>query len=458
LTLPAAPTAVGGELTRALQSRHITLIGLGGIIGAGLFVGSGTAITTAGPAVVLSYLIAGTVLLLVMRMLAELAAALPGVHAFTEFPRAVLGRRAGFIAGWLYWYFWVIVVPVEAIAGANLLAAWLPAPVWVLGSSIIAVMIAVNLLAVHLFGEFEFAFAALKVVALCAFIVLAAVFVLSGRVSPVPVLSHLTGVGGLAPHGLTGVLAASVTAFFSLTGAEVTTVAAAEAIDPTRVLQRTTRLLVLRTVVFYLVSIALILCILPWTAVRAGISPFTLALAAMGFPQSRSLMSAVILVAVLSTLNAAFYVCSRTLFLLARNGDAPRWLTQLDSRRVPTRSLLVSALGGLVGVGAAAYFPQGTYGFLVNASGSIMVFLYAMIAASQITVRRRRTCGDGCAPVVTLRWFPWSSYLALGVMVLLLLAMAVTPSMRPDLYCSGFAILAAMGAAHVAHSRSRRAR
>ena len=134
MTLPAAPTAVGGELTRALQSRHVTLIGLGGIIGAGLFVGSGTAITTAGPAVVLSYLIAGTVLL-VMRMLAELAAALPGVHAFTEFPRAVLGGRAGFIAGWLYWYFWVIVVPVEAIAGANLLAAWLPAPVWVLGWS-----------------------------------------------------------------------------------------------------------------------------------------------------------------------------------------------------------------------------------------------------------------------------------------------------------------------------------
>lgn len=458
MTLQAAPAAVGRELTRALQPRHVTLIGLGGIIGAGLFVGSGTAITTAGPAVVLSYLIAGTLLLRVMRMLAELAAALPGVHAFTEFPRAVLGRRAGFIAGWLYWYFWAIVVPVEAIAGANLLAAWLPAPVWVLGMSIIAVVIAVNLLAVHLFGEFEFAFAAVKVAALCTFIVLAAVFVLSGRGAPVPALSHLTGGGGLAPHGSIGVLAASVTAFFSLTGAEVATVAAAEAIDPNRVLQRTTQLLVLRTVVFYLVSIALILCILPWTAVRAGISPFTLALAAMGFPQSRSLMSGVILVAVLSTLNAAFYVCSRTLFLMARNRDAPRWLTQLNSRRVPTRSLLVSALGGFVGVGAVAYFPQATYGFLVNASGSIMVFLYAMITASQITLRRGRTCSDCCAPVATLRRFPWSSYLALGVMVSLLMAMAVTPPMRPDLYCSGLAILAATGAAHVVHSKSRRAR
>ena len=458
MTPPVAAAARGEELTRALRPRHVTLISLGGIIGAGLFVGSGTAITTAGPAVVLSYLIAGTVLLLVMRMLAELAASLPGVHAFTEFPRAVLGRRAGFIAGWLYWYFWAIVVPVEAIAGANLLAVWLPAPVWVLGSSIIAVTMAVNLLAVHLFGEFEFAFAALKVAALCAFIVLAAVFVLSGRGSPAPVLSHFTGGGGLAPHGLTGVLAAGVTAFFSLTGAEVATVAAAEAIDPTRVLQRTTKLLVLRTVVFYLVSIALILCVLPWTAVRAGISPFTLALAAMGFPQSRSLMSIVILVAVLSTLNAAFYVCSRTLFLLARNGDAPGWLIQLDSRRVPTRSLLISALGGLVGVGAAAYFPRGTYGFLVNASGSVMVFLYAMIATAQISLRHRLTRSDFTAPGVRPGWFPWSSCLALGVMVTLLVAMAVTPSLRPDLYFSGLAILAATGAAHVVHSEPRRAR
>lgn len=447
MTRQVTATAVGAELNRSLRPRHVTLISLGGIIGAGLFVGSGTAITTAGPAVVLSYLLAGTVLLLVMRMLAELAVALPGVHLFTEFPRVVLGMRAGFIAGWLYWYFWAIVVPVEAIAGANLLAAWLGAPAWVLGAAIIAAMMAVNLLAVHRFGELAFGFAALKVAALGGFIVLAAVFVLSGRGSPAPLPSHLTGAGGLAPYGLSGVLAASVTAFFSLTGAEVATVAASEAIDPTRVLQRTTRLLVLRTVVFYLVSIALILCILPWTQVRAGISPFTLALTAMGFPQSRSLMSAVILVAVVTTLNAAFYVCSRTLFVLAKNGDAPRWLAHLDSRRVPARSLIFSALLGLVGVGADAFFPRETYGFLVNASGSIMLLLYAMIAVAQIRLRASRRAG-----------LPWSSYLALGIMVTLLMAMAVTPAMRPDLVCSGLALLAATIVSAWLYSAPRRAR
>ena len=447
MTRQVAATAVGAELNRSLRPRHVTLISLGGIIGAGLFVGSGTAITTAGPAVVLSYLLAGTVLLLVMRMLAELAAALPGVHAFTEFPRVVLGGRAGFIAGWLYWYFWALVVPVEAIAGANLLAAWLTAPAWVLGAAIIVATMAVNLLAVHRFGQLACGFAALKVAALGGFIVLATVFVLSGHASPAPLPSHLTGAGGLAPYGLTGVLAASVTAFFSLTGAEVATVAASEAIDPTRVLQRTTRLLVLRTVVFYLISIALILCILPWTQVRAGISPFTLALTAMGFPQSGSLMSAVILVAVVSTLNAAFYVCSRTLFVLAKNGDAPRWLAHLDSRRVPIRSLVISGLLGLIGVGADAFFPRGTYGFLVNASGSVMVFLYAMIAVAQIRLRASRR-----------GWLPWSSYLALGIMVTLLLAMAVTPAMRPDLYCSGVVLLAATVASACLYSAPRRAR
>lgn len=442
---PVPATAVAHELTRSLRPRHVTLISLGGIIGAGLFVGSGTAITTAGPAVLLSYLIAGAVLLLVMRMLAELAAALPGVHAFTEFPRVVMGARAGFIAGWLFWYFWAIVVPVEAIAGANLLAGWLPVPMWVLGWSIIAAMMAVNLLAVHRFGEFEFVFASLKVAALCGFIVLGTVFVLFRGGSPASLPGAFTRDGGFTPHGLTAVLAASVTAFFSLTGAEVATIAAAEAVDPARVLKRTTKLLVIRVLVFYLVSIVLILCVVPWNQVRAGISPFTLALTAMRFPQSRSLMSAVILVAVLSTLNAAFYVCSRTLFLLAKNGDAPQWLVHLDVRRVPRRSVAICALGGLVGVGAAACFPRDTYGFLVNASSAVMVVLYAMIAVAQITVRRRRA-REG---------IPWGSYLALSIMLMLLFAMVMTPSLRPNLYFSGLAVLAVTVAAQIVHSRGR---
>jgi GABA permease len=432
LTRPVAAIAPAQELTRSLRPRHVTLISLGGIIGAGLFVGSGTAITTAGPAVVVSYLIAGTVLLLVMRMLAELAAAFPGVHAFAEFPRVVLGGRAGFVTGWLYWYFWAILVPVEAIAGANLLAGWLPAPVWVLGAAIIGALVAVNLLAVHWFGELEFGFAGLKVAALCGFIVLAAAFVLLTRGTPLPALSHLTRTGGLAPHGLPGVLAASVTAFFSLTGAEVATVAAGEAVDPARVLRRTTKLLAIRVLVFYLVSIALILCVVPWNRVQAGISPFGLALTAMGLPKWRSLLSVVILVAILSTLNAAFYVCSRTLFVLAKHGDAPRCLVHLDPRRVPARSLVISALGGLLGVGVDACLPRDTYAFLVNASGAVMVFLYAMIAISQIKLRRVKL--GGC---------PWGSYVALSIMAMLLLAMAVTPALRGDLCCSGLAILSA---------------
>jgi GABA permease len=429
--LPAAITPAQ-ELTRSLRPRHVTLISLGGIIGAGLFVGSGTAITTAGPAVVVSYLIAGAVLLLVMRILTDLAAVLPGVHVFTEFPRVVLGGRAGFVAGWLYWYFWAIVIPVEAIAAANLLAGWLSAPVWVLGAAIIGALVAVNLLAVRWFGELESGFAGLKVAALCGFIVLVAAYVLLTRGASLPVVSQLTGNRGLAPHGVSGVLAASVTAFFSLTGAEVATVAAAEAVDPARVLRRTTKLLAIRVLVFYLISIVLILCVVPWNRVQAGISPFSVALAAMGLPQWRSLLSAVIFVAILSTLNAAFYVCSRTLFVLAKNGDAPRWLVHLDRRRVPARSLVISALGGLVGVGADACFPRDTYAFLVNASGAVMVFLYALIALSQIKLRR-----------VKLGGFPWGSYVALSIMAILLLAMAVTPALRADLYFSGLALLTA---------------
>src|SRR5256714_335257 len=251
------------------RPRHITMISIGGIIGAGLFVGSSASIEATGPAVVLSYLITGTLVLLVMRMLGEMALALPSVRSFTEFARAGLGPWAGFVAGWLYWYFWIIVVPVEAIAGARILHDWLGLPAWILGLVLMGIMTAVNLMSARSYGEFEFWFASIKVAAIIVFIALTAAFV-CGFTSPTgPTFSNLTAYGGFMPKGLLSVLAGPGTVFFSLTGAEIPTTAAAEAQGPARAVARMSTSVILRILTLYVGSVLLILTVVPWVRVHA---------------------------------------------------------------------------------------------------------------------------------------------------------------------------------------------
>jgi len=422
------------ELSRSLESRHVTMITIGGVIGAGLFVGSSAAIAAAGPAVVLSYLLAGSLVFIVMRMLGEMAVAHPGIRSFTEFARRGLGDDAGFVAGWLYWYFWIIVVPIEAIAGAKILQQWIALPVWEIGLVLMAVMTAVNLLSARSYGEFEFWFSSVKVAAILAFILVAAAHVL-GVASPAgPMLHNLAVGGGFAPKGWTPVLATATTVFFSLVGAEITTVAAAESKDPERAIVRMGTSITWRILLFYVVSMLLIVTIVPWNEVVPGESPFTRTLAALGFDWGSTVMSFVILTAVLSCLNSAVYVCSRVLHVLADRGDAPRWLVEVNSRRVPARSIWLGTLAGVLGVVAATVSPALVFAFLVNASGTLILFIYMMTAVAQIRLRRQHPQTE--AQTVKVWAFPWLSYAALAAMAAVLIAMACTPELASQFYVS----------------------
>jgi GABA permease len=434
------------ELSRSLKPRHIAMISIGGIIGAGLFVSSSAAIAAAGPAIVLSYLITGTLVLLVMRMLGEMAVTLPHIRSFTEFPRAGLGPWAGFVAGWLYWYFWVITGPVEAIAGANILHHWIPLPPVVLGLALMAVMTGVNLMSARSYGEFEFWFSSIKVAAIIVFIALAAAYAFGWTSPQGATFGNLTSHGGFMPHGLVAVLAGAVTVFFSLTGAEITTVAAAESSEPTRAVARMSTSVIVRILTFYVASILLIVSVVPWDTVKVGESPFAEALATMHFGWATTAMSAIILTAVLSCLNSAFYVCSRVLFVLAEHGDAPQALVRLNARRVPVNSVWMSALAGVLGVLAETQAPHAVFAFLVNASGALVVFIYMMVTVAQIRLRRERERA-GAPPAAVRMWlFPWASYAAIAAMVAVLVAMAFT-GMAKDLYVS----LVTLGVALVAY-------
>jgi GABA permease len=446
------------ELSRSLQPRHITMITIGGIIGAGLFVGSSAAIAAAGPGIVVSYLITGTLVLLVMRMLGEMAVALPQVRSFTEFARAGLGPWAGFVAGWLYWYFWVIVVPVEAIAGANILHGWLGLPPWLLGLALMGVMTAVNLLSARSYGEFEFWFASIKVAAILVFIALAGAYACGFTAPHGPTFANLTAYGGLVPHGWVAVLAGAVTVLFSLTGAEITTIAAAESQEPARAVAQMSSSVIVRILTFYVGSVLLIVSVVPWVQVRPGESPFTLALTTMQFRWASVAMSAIILTAVLSCLNSAFYVCSRVLFVLAEHGDAPQWLVRLNRRRVPTRSVWMGSVAGVLGILAAKTSSQLVFAFLVNASGALMVFIYMIIAVAHIRLRREREARGAPAPQLTMWLFPWASYAALAGMGAVLIAMALTPGeLSQELRWSLLALAVAV-AAYLAVDARRKAR
>src|SRR5271156_293531 len=446
-TKPPAQAGAPRELSRSLKGRHLAMISIGGIIGAGLFVGSSTSIIAAGPAVFISYAVTGMLILLVMRMLGEMATALPNVRSFTEFARAGLGDGAGFVIGWLYWYFWGLVVPVEAIAGAKILQTWIPflSPLQI-GLGLMAIMTAVNLMSARSYAEFEFWFASIKVAAILVFIAIAASFAFGWTAPHGATFGNLVDYGGFTPHGWIAVLAAVPTVFFAMTGAEITTIAAAESAQPGRAVARMSTTVIVRILIFYVISVLLIVSVTPWNTVRSGESPFTLALNTMHVPWAGTFMSAIILTAVLSCLNSAFYVSSRVLFILAERGDAPQALVKLNARRVPVGSVLIGAVAGFLGIIAATKAPQKVFDFLVSSSGALIVFVYMTICIAQINLRRRRERERLPVPPVTMWLFPWLSYAAIAAMGAVLIAMAFTPALQQDFKASLITLIVAMTA------------
>ncbi|HEX3914913.1 MAG TPA: amino acid permease [Steroidobacteraceae bacterium] len=447
---PSDPTQL---LSKSLKGRHLAMISIGGIIGAGLFVGSSTSIGAAGPAVFISYAVTGMLILMVMRMLGEMATALPKVRSFTEFARAGLGPGAGFVVGWLYWYFWVLVVPVEAIAGAKILQIWMPAYSQLqIGLGLMTIMTGVNLMSARSYAEFEFWFASIKVAAILVFVVIAASFAFGWTAPSGATFGNLVNYGGFAPRGWIAVIGAAPTVFFAMTGAEITTVAAAESAQPDRAIAKMTTQVIWRILIFYVVSVFMIVSVVPWNTVRSGESPFTLALTTMHVPGASVIMSVIILTAVLSCLNSAFYVSSRVLFILAERGDAPQFLVKLNKRRVPVVSVSIGAAAGFLGIMAATEGAQSqkVFDFLLSSSGTLIVFVYMITAAAQIALRRRRERSGEAKPPVSMWLFPYLSYATIACMAAVLIAMAFTPGSRQDFNVSCVTLVVAIIAYRIA--------
>jgi GABA permease len=431
-----------GHLQPGLKRRHMTMIALGGIIGAGLFVGTGPILNQAGPATVLTYLLTGGILILIMRMLGEMAVAQPTVGSFSDYARMALGNWAGFSIGWLYWYFWAIVVGFEATVAASILGQYIPnvAP-WLISLILVLLLTATNLYSVGSYGEFEFWFAGIKVAAIIIFIVLAALFVIGlwpggeGGMG----LSNLYDQGGFFPNGALVMFSGIVTVIFAFVGAEIVTIAAAESNEPERGIVRATNQVIIRVLLFYVVSVFFVVAIVPWNTTFAEEvikSPFTIAFERMGIPFAPDLMNFVVLTAVLSVLNSSLYTTSRMLFALTRHSDAPQFFLHTTRRGVPIWAILAGTSFGYVSVLLYYFFPEEVFTWLINASGAIALFAYLLIAISELVMRRRLEREAPERLQIKMWLYPWLTYLSIAAMVAVLVAMAVIPGQRPLLIAS----------------------
>ncbi|MEU1223996.1 amino acid permease [Streptomyces microflavus] len=462
-TPSGAPTTPAEPLQHGLKQRHLTMLGLGGVIGAGLFVGSGAGIAVAGPAIVVSYLIAGTLAMLVMRMLGEMSAAMPASGSFSVHAERALGRWAGFSVGWLYWFLLVVVLAVEATAAAQIAHGWVPAVepwAWVL--LFMVVFTAANLTAVKNFGEFEFWFASLKVGAIVVFLGLGVLAVLGRLPDTDPVgMTNLTGQGGFLPNGWGGVVSGVLTVVFAFGGLEVVTIAAAETDDPARAVGRAVRSAVVRILFFYVGSMLVIVTVLPWTAQQAGLSPYVKVLDSIGVPSAAQIMNIVVFVALLSALNANLYGSSRMVFSLAERGEAPRGLLKVSGGSqgraggVPRRAVLASVAFGFVSVLLNLLWPDTVFLYMLNSVGAVLLFVWALIAASQLRLRARLEREAPGALALRMWWFPYLTWLTLAGLFAVLVLMLTDDAARPQVLWSAGATALVLLVAVVRQWRER---
>ena len=426
--MTATPT-----LTKALNQRQLRMIAIGGVIGAGLFVGSGVVISDTGPGSFLTYALAGVLIIMVMRMLAEMAVANPSTGSFADYSRNALGNWAGFSVGWLYWYFWVIVVGFEAIAGAKIVQYWIHIPLWLSALIFMVLMTTTNLFSVKSYGEFEFWFAGIKVAAILVFIGLGTLFVLGLWPNKSLDFSNLWSHGGFMPMGFGAITVGIVTVIFSMVGAEIVTIAAAESSDPERAVAKAANSVILRILIFYVGAVFLLVTILPWNDKGLAGSPFVAAFTKMGIPYADHVMNAVVLTAVLSCLNSGMYTASRMLFVLAARREAPAQLVRVTRRGVPATAILTSSIVGFLCVIAAAFWPDTIFAFLLNSSGAIILFVYLLIAISQIVLRYRT---DDSKLRVKMWLFPVLSILTAVGILAILVQMFLDPALRWQLVLS----------------------
>ena len=391
-----------------------------------------------------------------MRMLGEMATANPDTGSFSVYSDRALGGWAGFSVGWLYWWFWVLVIPVEATAAASILSNLVGAPQWIWALAVTLLLTVTNLISVGNYGEFEFWFALIKVVAIVAFIGIgvAAIFGLLPD-------SHVSGIDslwqpdGFMPNGFGAVIAGMLVTMFSFMGTEIVTIAAAESPDPTTGISKAVNSVIWRISLFYIGSIFVIVALMPYDQLADGSYQSTLE--AIGIPGSKIIMDVVILTAVASCLNSALYTASRMLFSLGERGDAPRAARKLTGNGVPWVAVLASMVVGFLAVVGNYLLPEKIFAYLLATSGAVALFVYLAIAVSQFVLGRAMRAEGERAPV-RMWLFPYLTVAVIVAIVAVLALMAFDPDQQQAIFLSLLSAAFIVAAGVVVHRRRERQR
>lgn len=442
----ASPEKPGGTATpeqghgKMLRPRHVTMITLGGIIGASLFVGSANIVRNTGPAATLSYAAGGLLVFLAMRMLGEMAAARPAVGSFMEYARVGLGNWAAYVVGWLYWYFWVGVIAYEAVVGGGILHGWFPAlPAWAGSLALLAIFVCSNLISLRTFGETEFWLASVKVIAIVVFLGAGVLFALGLWPNATFSVSNLWVHDGFMPNGLGVVLSSIALVLFSYFGTEIAVMAAAESENPGRGIRQAANTVIWRVMLFYVGAILVISTIVPWNQLPdpSVIAPFTYVFSLFGVPGAEIIMGLVIFTAVISVLNSGTYSASRMFAALAEQGLAPAVVAKRSKRGVPAVAVIASTIGGLIATLVNFIAPSsGIYDFIMNSTGLVALFVYVFIAATQWRLRVKMTPEERANLKLKVWLFPWLNIILIAGAVGIVTIMMFTESGRTQVWTS----------------------
>ncbi|WP_313174399.1 amino acid permease [Massilia sp.] len=438
------------QLTRGLKGRHIQLIALGGAIGTGLFLGIAQTIQMAGPSVLLGYAVAGLFAFLIMRQLGEMVVAEPVAGSVSYFADKYGGHMAGFVTGWNYWMMYILVSMAELSAVGVYVQYWWPEiPTWVSALACFAVINSFSLLNVRAFGELEFWFAVIKVVAVIGMILFGGYLLVSGTAGPEAGVANLWRHGGFFPNGVGGLVMAMAVIMFSFGGLELIGITAAEAANPEKTIPRATNQALYRVLIFYVGALFILLSLFPWQKVVSGGSPFVLIFAALNSNAVATILNVVVLTAALSVYNSGVYANTRMLYGLAVQGNAPGVLKKLTASGVPLAALGVSAAATLVCVVVNYLMPGEAFGLMMGLSVSGLIINWATISLVHLRFRRTRAANGQGATVFPSPVHPLSNWLCLAFLAGVLVVMYMTPGLRTSVYmipawllllCAGYAL------------------
>jgi aromatic amino acid transport protein AroP len=422
------------ELKRGLKSRHIQLIALGGAIGTGLFLGIAQTIQMAGPSVLLGYAVAGVIAFLIMRQLGEMVVDEPVAGSFSYFADKYCGHLAGFMSGWNYWVLYILVSMAELSAVGIYVQYWWPdLPTWVTALLFFVLINSISLVNVKAFGEMEFWFAVIKVVAVIGMILFGGYLLLSGTAGPDAGVENLWRHGGFFPNGVSGLVMAMAVIMFSFGGLELIGITAAEAEDPTHTIPKATNQAIYRILIFYIGALAVLLSLYPWQKVVSGGSPFVLIFHALDSNLVANVLNVVVLTAALSVYNSGVYANSRMLFGLAQQGNAPRVLLKVNRRGVPLAALGVSAAATGACVCVNYFMPGKAFEMLMGLVVSALIINWAMISWIHLRFRAAKRAA-GATTLFRSPAYPIANYLCFLFLAGILVVMYRTPELRLSVY------------------------